>query len=390
MAFAEPPEQKMTWQEEEEKALKRIPSIQSLIEKAQKAWESFTELIPGAHIPYTQNAGRKLTGLMKKVPDNKQMVADSDTKIKDIPDATYKERDEAIKAIDQPSLIFKDAHMLEQEAGEYLSSKRNPVCIKISKDDASELGISETVCPQLANLPPIPDEDNDIDNGEESETDITQVQEPLHECNIPMPSTIKSSSDTPTITKIDVSLQHPLKFNIEPKDDKPDSEDEDSGDDSVPQFDDMAEPNMMEMDVDAVGGKGKAKETGSTNLACKLCPDMPWQKQTPFSSVTNLKKHKRGEHDAWGNLEREMATDDPDVFQCPGFQKIGPCKTHCWKACPNKACYLPLKEAHIESRPGRSKDMKGGPKMAQDIHSEFTGQTGALQGWANQTGGLTE
>ncbi|KDN47296.1 hypothetical protein RSAG8_03775, partial [Rhizoctonia solani AG-8 WAC10335] len=86
----------------------------------------------------------------------------------------------------------------QQEARQYLSLKKNPVGIKITK-----LGISDAVCQQLANLPdPEESHDSSSDNGEELEDDITTKHNPLPGPNIPVPPVNETTSGKPGITKI--------------------------------------------------------------------------------------------------------------------------------------------------------------------------------------------
>ncbi|CAE6487118.1 unnamed protein product [Rhizoctonia solani] len=86
---------------------------------------------------------------------------------------------------------------------QYLSSKKNPVGIKITKANASKLGISDAVHQQLANLPdPKESHDSSSDNGEELEDDITTKHNPLPGPNIPVPPVNKTTSGKPGITKI--------------------------------------------------------------------------------------------------------------------------------------------------------------------------------------------
>ncbi|CAE6470938.1 unnamed protein product [Rhizoctonia solani] len=451
-------EQKKARQEDEEKALEEIPLIQSLRETAETAWSAFIELVPETYIPYDHLAtGKKIANLMKKVPDEKQMLAAAradtfrsanlrlqegrrqalknfrrkvqDLKIKDIPDATFQERDAAAKMIDEESLIIAEVKawkLQKRETNEYLSSKENPLRLEISKDQAATFGIPETIRQELANLPE--SNDDDSSDGEESEPEVTEDHDPLEATNsLPVPE--KTTSDKPSISSIDINLQRPLNLSLDAELEEPERVLDEP-------FDDSDEPKVLPIDTDVsrgetlefyweplqeqkekrAKGKGKGKDTAEAfaPTRCNLCETMPWRPQTIFKLLSNLERHKREEHDEWGNLELQMATDDPKVFKCPGcdkrFNKISPCKTHCWKYCDEKERFLPLKLAHDDKRPGRAKDTAKqqddrqeegetgieiqspdyGRKMARDIHTEFTKEPGVLQSWADRVGGVTQ
>ncbi|KAJ1302006.1 hypothetical protein OPQ81_000841 [Rhizoctonia solani] len=120
----ENPVQKHAWLWAEEELIKDLPKIKSAIKKAKTSWEAFTQLIDGYNVPFSSNSGKLVNNLLKKVSDEKKLLGDAHAakfrkdnkhlgsvrqlalssvheksmmaKLKDIPDATYEERDAAV------------------------------------------------------------------------------------------------------------------------------------------------------------------------------------------------------------------------------------------------------------------------------------------------------
>ncbi|KAF8714649.1 hypothetical protein RHS03_00220, partial [Rhizoctonia solani] len=425
---------------------KELKNIQNLTTLATHAWKSFLETVPGVSIPYNvSGSSRKAPNLLKKVPEENQLQAQARFKlfqvensklqnarkkelrrirnnitvseIKQGPKGSFKDRDAAVALMDQESFLVGQARKsARKELQTILEDGRIP--LDVSKAEAMQAGVSEKLYNQLSKLPAQLTGSKDIgstDDEAESEDDVAGGNEPLTGKHTTKP--VDANVSTSRISNLDINLNRPLRFNVE-------SDDNDDNDESN-QFNDNEEPDVLDSDVSltrqcvinywwsgfeaqtkkAYKGKGTKASEDKRQYTCDLCLEMPTRQPFSTNSVSNFERHKREAHDEWSQLENKMAMPDPNKFKCPAcpatFSKLSKCKTHCWKTCPERARFIPLKDAHDGLRKPqktdearrhddrREEDRIGvsftgpayGPKMARDFSKEFSEQPGALEGW---------
>ncbi|KAL5639572.1 hypothetical protein ACGC1H_006256 [Rhizoctonia solani] len=259
----------------DEEAIEDDDHIKLLKKQASEAWDDIMALVPAEkRVPYTNQSGKRLSGLLKKVPlkdrDRAQAraglfrsvnnrVSQARRKaVRDIrtqktkskarvrPEATYEDRDAAEKELDKESPWYGEVReMLEKQVKDYLHAKGNPAKHKLTKEEAEAAAEPHEIQDQISQLEidksNSDDEDEDEGSSDEDDEEVTAGNPPLPGNQVPRPNESSTNKGKAKISAIQFNLQQKPQFDV--------------GEEPTGQaFDDSQEPDGLGVDVDPARG----------------------------------------------------------------------------------------------------------------------------------------